>query len=74
MSGLPKDALGPAENSGAFSSCDICQGDGWLAYPTFTDASKTTIRIRKVACPRGCPLANPEEPGVLPDFPDERAM
>lgn len=51
--------------------CEVCQGDGWIAYPTFADAEKTQIRIRKVACPRGCALADPNEPGVLPDFPEK---
>jgi hypothetical protein len=51
-------------------SCNICQGDGWVAYPTFADPCKKIIRIRKVACPRGCPLANPNEKNVLATFPD----
>lgn len=50
-------------------TCPVCQGDGWIAYPTWADAEKNTIRIRKVACPRGCPLANPDEKGVLPTLP-----
>jgi hypothetical protein len=49
--------------------CDVCQDDGWVAYPTWADAEKKNIRIRKVACPHGCPLANPDEQGVLPTFP-----
>jgi hypothetical protein len=49
--------------------CPACQGDGWIAYPTWADAEKQVIRIQKVACPRGCPLANPDETGVLPTFP-----
>ena len=49
--------------------CSVCQDDGWLAYPTWADAGKKVIRIRKVACPNGCPLANPDEKGVLPAFP-----
>lgn len=59
----------PATNGGTFPSCDLCQGDGWIAYPTFADAEKTQIRIRKVACPNGCPLADPAEVGVLATFP-----
>jgi hypothetical protein len=51
--------------------CSVCADDGWIAYPTFADAEKETVRIRKVRCPRGCPLANPNEPNVLPGFPDE---
>lgn len=54
--------------------CDVCQGDGWIAYPTFANTTKTKFLIRKVACPRGCPLANPDEPGVLPDYPHERPV
>ena len=53
-------------------SCTVCQGDGWIAYPEFADAEKKKILIRKVACPRGCPLADPNEKGVLPDFPAPR--
>ena len=49
--------------------CTICQDDGWLAYPTWADAAKTTIRIRKVRCASGHPFADPDEPGVLPAFP-----
>ncbi|HZF23994.1 MAG TPA: hypothetical protein VE030_11085 [Burkholderiales bacterium] len=52
--------------------CAICQDDGWIAYPTFADAEKQVIRIRKVACPRGCPLANPTEEGVLATFPSDQ--
>ncbi len=51
--------------------CPYCQDDGWVAYPTWADAAKKTIRIRKVRCPRGCPMANPDEIGVLPTFPQE---
>ena len=51
--------------------CDLCQGDGWIAYPTWADACRKQLRIRKVACPRGCPLADPNEPGVLPGFPED---
>jgi hypothetical protein len=51
--------------------CEFCQDDGWVAYPTFADASKETIRIQKVACPYGCPLKNPDEEGVLPSYPKD---
>jgi hypothetical protein len=51
--------------------CALCQDDGWVAYPTWGDAAKQTIRIRKVRCPRGCPLQNPDEAGVLREFPKE---
>jgi hypothetical protein len=51
------------------SPCTVCQGDGWIAYPSWADDAKTLIRIRKVACPNGCPLADPNEKGVLPDYP-----
>ena len=51
--------------------CEVCQDDGWLAYPTWADAEKKVARVRKVACPNGCPLANPDEPGVLPTFPQD---
>jgi hypothetical protein len=53
------------------SCCEVCQGDGWLAYPTWADTDKKVIRIRKVRCPRGCPLANPDEEGVQPTFPQD---
>ena len=49
----------------------MCMDDGWIAYPTFSNVTKKWIRIRKVACPRGCPLADPNEPGVLPTFPSD---
>ena len=52
------------------SPCPVCQGDGWIAYPTWADDAKQNIRIRKVACPRGCPV-DPNEKGVLPDFPKD---
>jgi len=48
--------------------CTVCQDDGWIAYPTFADVERKVIRIRKVRCPRGCPLADPDEPGVLQTF------
>jgi len=51
--------------------CAMCQDDGWVAYPTWADADKKSIRIRKVRCPRGCPLRNPTEAGVLPTFPPD---
>ena len=50
--------------------CDVCQDDGWIAYPTLVDAAKKRISIRKVACPRGCP-PDPNEPNVLPTFPKD---
>jgi hypothetical protein len=49
------------------TACDVCQGDGWIVCPTFSDATKKWIRIQKVRCPRGCPV-DPNEPNVLP-FP-----
>jgi hypothetical protein len=52
-------------------TCRLCQDDGWVGYPTWGDSAKETIRIRKVRCPRGCPLANPDEAGVLPTFPQD---
>jgi hypothetical protein len=52
-------------------SCSLCQDDGWVGYPTWGDSAKATIRIRKVRCPRGCPLKNPDEQGVLPTFPQD---
>jgi hypothetical protein len=54
--------------------CALCQGDGWIAYPTWADAEKKNVRIRKVACPRGCPLKDPDEEGVLPDYPEEERV
>lgn len=50
--------------------CNVCQDDGWIAYPTWANPAKTKVRIRKVICPRGCPLANPDEPGVLAAYPE----
>ena len=50
--------------------CTVCGDDGWIAYPVWADAAKTNVLIRKVACPRGCPLKNPSEANVLPDFPE----
>lgn len=50
-------------------NCRICGDDGWIAYPTFADAAKTIIRIRKVRCPHRCPLKDPTEPNVLDDYP-----
>jgi hypothetical protein len=44
------------------SPCPICDGDGWYAYPSLLP-DKGTIYIRKVVCPRGCPLKD-NEPGV----------
>lgn len=49
--------------------CNLCEGDGWIAFPEWADPEKKNILIRKVACPRGCPLANPTEANVLPNLP-----
>jgi hypothetical protein len=49
--------------------CTVCNDDGWVAYPTWLDSAKQKVVIRKVACPNGCPLRYPDEPGVLPTFP-----
>jgi hypothetical protein len=51
--------------------CSVCKDDGWIAYPTWANATRSVIRIRKVACPRGCPLADPNEENLLPDFPHD---
>jgi hypothetical protein len=50
--------------------CSVCQDDGWIAYPIWADGEKNKIRVIKVACPCGCPLLDPNEPGVLPTFPE----
>ena len=46
--------------------CEVCNDDGWVAYPVWADATKQKLIVRKVVCPRGCPLADPDEPDVQP--------
>ena len=49
--------------------CEVCQDDGWIGYPVWADSNRRNIRVRKVACPHGCPLADPAEDDVLATFP-----
>lgn len=51
--------------------CLLCDDDGYVAYPTWADDTKKLIRIQKVRCPNGCPLANPDEEGVLAERPGD---
>lgn len=45
------------------ANCSTCGDDGWYAFPSWAEPGKT-ISIRKVRCPNGCPLKDPEEPGI----------
>jgi len=51
--------------------CPVCDDDGWVALPQWADHLKQLIKIKKIACPRGCPLKDPTEAGVLPWPPPE---
>jgi hypothetical protein len=39
--------------------CPVCDGDGWYADARWVDGIKRIV-IRKIACPRGCPIRNNE--------------